>query len=158
VQSRRELRVHGELQGRGFATMLPLEHRIVHPSRHSKRRELRSRPLLYGYLFIESERDLPWQEIQDIPGMRGFLSEGDQPYALRPADVERLLALSEVMAPDDDPDRPLKPGDNAIIVSGPFAGRVIRVSSLVGQDVEWVARMFGSMRTIKTPLASVKAA
>jgi transcription antitermination factor NusG len=158
VQSRRELAVHEVLQERGLTSMVPMEHFVVHPSRHSKRRELRSRPLLYGYLFLEAEGDLPWQEIQVVPGIRGFLTEADEPYRLRPADVERLLALSSVTAPDDDPDRPLRPGDDAVVVSGPFQGRTIKVASLVGNDVEWVARMFGAMRTVRTPIANVKVA
>jgi transcription antitermination factor NusG len=135
--------------------MVPMEHVIVHPSRHSKRRELRSRPLLYGYLFLEA-KELPWQDIKDIVGIRGFLSEEDKPYKLRPVDVERLLALSSVVAPDDDPDRPLRPGDDALITNGPFAGTTIRVKDIVGADVQWTTQMFGAMRTVRTPLSSLE--
>jgi transcription antitermination factor NusG len=156
-QSRRELAVHAELQEHGLTSMVPMEHVIVHPSRHSKRRELRSRPLLYGYIFLETD-ELPWQEIKDIPGVRGFLGNEDEPYALRPADVERLLALSSVVAPDDDPDRPLRPGDMALIVSGPYAGNTIKVKDIVGADAKWTTQMFGAMRTVRTPLTALKAA
>jgi transcription antitermination factor NusG len=156
VQSRREIPIRDDLEERGISCLVPLQHVIVHPSRHSKRRELRSRPWLCGYLFLEAE-ELPWQEIKDVPGIRGFLSEEDEPYRLRPADVERLLALSEVVAPDDDPDRPLRPGDDAIVVSGPYAGNTIKVKDIVGGKAEWITRMFGAMRTVRTPLENLKA-
>ena len=157
THSRRELKVHSELQDRGFASMIPLEHVVVHPSRHSKRRELRSRPLLYGYIFLEAE-EFPWQDIKDIPDIYGFIAQDGEPYALRPADIERLLALSSVMAPDDDLDRPLRPGNDAVITSGPYAGRIIKVKDIVGNDAQWVGKMFGAMRTIRTPLETLKAA
>ena len=158
VQSRRELSAHEMLQERDITSMVPMQHEIVRPSRHSKRRELKSRPLLYGYLFVSSQGELPWQEIRDVPGIRGFIAQENEPYALRPADIERLLALSSIEAPDNDPDRPLRPGDDAVIVNGPFAGRTVSVKEIVGNDAKWVTKMFGAMRIVRTPLASMKVA
>jgi transcription antitermination factor NusG len=157
THSRRELKVHGELQEIGFNSMVPLQHRIVRPSRHSKRRELRSQPLMFGYLFLEAD-ELPWQEIKDVSGIHGFIARDGDPYALRPADIERLLALSSVMAQDDDPDRPLRPGDNARVINGPYAGKVIRVIDIVGPSAKWVTELLGSKRTISIRLTNLERA
>jgi transcription antitermination factor NusG len=152
--SRREFSIRDEIEERGISCMVPVEHYIERPSRHSKRREHRQRPLLLGYLFLEAD-ELPWRQIRDIPGVRGFLSQGDdEPYALRPPDIERLLALSSVMAPDDDHDRP---GDDAVIVSGPYKGHTIKVKNIIGHDARWTTQFFGAMRIIRTPLTSLKA-
>jgi transcription antitermination factor NusG len=156
--SRREFSIRDEIAERGFNCLAPVEHYFERPCRHSKRREHRQRPLLLGYLFVEAA-ELPWRIISEVPGVRGFLSEGDEPYRLRPNDIERLLALSSIeAAPDIDPDRPLKPGDDAVIVSGPYAGKRIRVMDIIGNDAGWIGKMLGAMRTMKTPLTRLQAA
>jgi len=158
VKPRREFSVRDELDERGISCMVPVEHRIVRPSRHAKRRELQSRPILFGYAFVEAPGQLPWHAIADVPGVRGFIAQDDEPYRLRPADVDRLLAMSSVVAPDEDPERPISPGGDALITSGPFAGQVVKVSDIVGQDAQWVTKMFGSLRTVRIPLSSMVAA
>jgi transcription antitermination factor NusG len=113
---------------------------------------------MFGYVFVAAEGDLPWQSINDIPGVRGFIAQEDEPYALRPSDVERLLALSEVVAPDDDPDRSLRPGDMARIINGPYSGKIVRVVDIVGGNAKWVGELLGSKRTISTRLSNLEAA
>jgi transcription antitermination factor NusG len=155
TQSKRELAAHEMLRDRGITSMVPMEHRLVRPSRHSKRRELRSRPLMFGYLFLRAEAELPWQEIRDVPDIRGFIAQDGEPYALPPSDVERLLSLSSVSAADNDPDKPIRPGDEAVIISGPFAGRTIKVDDIVGQRVRMLMEIFGSTKIVELPVAAL---
>jgi transcription antitermination factor NusG len=156
-RSRSELTVREKLEALGFDAMVPVQHRVVRASRHAKRREIRSSVLLLGYIFVCVEGPLPWWQLREVPHVIGFLAQEGEPYALRPADVARLIALSE-LKPVEDPYRPLRPGDSATITTGPFAGRTVKVSDIVGNDAEWVGKMFGAMRTVKTPLSSLQAA
>ena len=50
------------------------------------------------------------------------------------------------------PHRAIRPGDEALIVNGPFARRTVRIDDIVGQKARMTMLMFGALKTIEIPM------
>ncbi|HET6382199.1 MAG TPA: transcription termination/antitermination protein NusG [Armatimonadota bacterium] len=82
-----------------------------------------------GYVFVEMEMDdETWHIIRGMPGVLGFVSSGNEPQPLQPAEVERLLGRMTT------PVEPVIPqwskGDIVRVIDGPFAEATGRVEEV----------------------------
>jgi transcriptional antiterminator NusG len=59
--------------------------------------------------------------VSGVPSVIGFLTTGDEPTALRPSEVNRILGkLDEAREQGEQPEIPFKAGDRIKVVDGPF--------------------------------------
>ncbi|MCA1596452.1 MAG: transcription termination/antitermination protein NusG [Chloroflexi bacterium] len=82
-----------------------------------------------GYVFVEMVMDdETWHIIRSMPGVLGFVSSGNEPQPLQPAEVERLLGRVNTKV------EPVAPqwsrGDIVRVVEGPFAEATGRIDEV----------------------------
>lgn len=99
--------------------MIPTE--TVFEMRGGKKRT-REKTFFPGYLLILALLDNELKHvISGIPSVVGFLTTGDQPTALRPDEVSRILGkIDEVREAGEQPEIPFRTGDAVKVVDGPF--------------------------------------
>jgi len=114
----RELRLRG-LEDRISDIVIPTE--TVFEMRGGKKRT-REKTLYPGYIYINAILDNELQHIiSSVPSAQGFLTTGDEPNALRPDEMNRILGrMEEAKEAGEQPEIPFKQGDAVKVVDGPF--------------------------------------
>jgi transcriptional antiterminator NusG len=99
--------------------MIPTE--TVFEMRGGKKRT-REKTFFPGYLLIHAVLDKELQHvIKDVPSVVDFLRTGDEPTALRPDEVNRILGrMDEAREAGEQPEIPFREGDAVKVVDGPF--------------------------------------
>lgn len=99
--------------------MIPTE--TVFEMRGGKKRT-REKNFFPGYILLHAILDKELQHIlSQVPSVVGFLTTGDEPTALRPEEVNRILGkMDEAREAGEQPEIPFKTGDPVKVVDGPF--------------------------------------
>jgi transcription termination/antitermination protein NusG len=99
--------------------MIPTE--TVFEMRGGKKRT-REKTFFPGYLLVNAILDNELQHIiAGVPSVVGFLTTGDEPTALRPDEINRILGkVDEAREMGEQPEMPFKNGDPVKVVDGPF--------------------------------------
>jgi len=99
--------------------MIPTE--TVFEMRGGKKRT-REKNFFPGYILLHAVLDKELQHIlSQVPSVVGFLTTGDEPTALRPEEVNRILGkMDEAREAGEQPEIPFKTGDPVKVVDGPF--------------------------------------
>lgn len=107
------------LQDKLTDIMIPTE--TVFEMRGGKKRT-REKSFFPGYLIVNALLDKELQHvIAGVPSVVGFLTTGDEPTALRPDEINRILGkVDEAREMGEQPEIPFKAGDPVKVVDGPF--------------------------------------
>jgi len=99
--------------------MVPTE--TVFEMRGGKKRT-REKNFFPGYILLFAILDKELKHvISSVPSVVGFLTTGDEPTALRPDEVNRILGkMDEAREMGEQPEIPFKEGDAVKVVDGPF--------------------------------------
>ena len=99
--------------------MIPTE--TVFEMRGGKKRT-REKNFFPGYILLNALLNKQVKHvILGVPSVVGFLTTGDEPSALRPEEVNRILGkLDEVREIGEQPEIPFKDGDAVKVIDGPF--------------------------------------
>ena len=99
--------------------MIPTE--TVFEMRGGKKRT-REKNFFPGYILLHALLDKELKHvISGVPSVVGFLTTGDEPTALRPDEVNRILGkMDEAREMGEQPEIPFKEGDAVKVVDGPF--------------------------------------
>lgn len=99
--------------------MIPTE--TVFEMRGGKKRT-REKTFFPGYILIHALLDNELKHVlSNVPSVVGFLTTGDEPTALRPDEINRILGkMDEAREAGEQPEIPFKPGDPVKVVDGPF--------------------------------------
>jgi transcriptional antiterminator NusG len=99
--------------------MIPTE--TVFEMRAGKKRT-REKTFFPGYLLMNVLLDKELKHvISGVPSVVGFLTTGDQPTALRPDEVNRIMGkMDEAREMGEQPEIPFTVGDAVKVVDGPF--------------------------------------
>jgi len=113
-----EIELQG-LQDRLSQILIPTEK--VFEMRQGKKRT-RDKKFFPGYILIEAILDSTLMHlVSGVPSVIGFLTTGDEPTALRPSEVNRILGkLDEAREQGEQPEIPFKAGDRVKVIDGPF--------------------------------------
>ena len=127
VQPHRELRAEAQLNAQGFVTFLPVVQKTI---RHARAFRSARAPFFPGYLFVRLAigRDR-WRSVNGTYGVSRLVMAGELPQPVPPGIVEALQTLRDhdgLMSFGPN----LKIGEQARILSGPFAGRIGALSRL----------------------------
>ena len=142
TQANRENLAASHLERQGFNVWLPRIERITRHARQTKRVR---RPLFPGYLFVNLDLETArWRAINGTVGVSHVVSLGRVPSVVDSAFMTALKATENtdglVEADHDD----LKLGQDVEILSGPMAGKIVKLLRLdPGNRVTVLLRMLG---------------
>lgn len=99
--------------------MIPTE--TVFEMRKGKKKT-REKTFFPGYLLVHAVLDNELKHvISGVPSVVGFLTTGDEPTALRPDEMNRILGkVDEAREMGEQPEIPFKTGDAVKVMDGPF--------------------------------------
>ena len=99
--------------------MIPTE--TVFEMRKGKKKT-REKTFFPGYLLVHAVLDNELKHvISGVPSVVGFLTTGDEPTALRPDEMNRILGkVDEAREMGEQPEIPFKAGDAVKVMDGPF--------------------------------------
>lgn len=101
-----------------------LQIEAYYPSVRAKNGAQRSKPYFPGYLFVNVDLQVTGTSLlQWIPGSLGLVSFGGEPACVPEGLLQRIRhRVDEISRAEDSLLGTLKPGDQVVIHSGPFAG------------------------------------
>lgn len=104
------------IQDKIFQVVIPTEDEME--VRHGKRRTVERR-IFPGYVLVQMIMDDDsWYAVRETSGVTGFVGMGNKPTALRPAEIEAIMARMESEAPKIKVT--FKQGEKVRIIEGPF--------------------------------------
>lgn len=142
------------LRQAGYVTCLPLmqvrrRDRVITSLWHTV-----EVPLFSRYLFICFDALAEsWSPIRAAPGVRDLVRNGDEVAYTPDAVVARLQAVQALPPPAT----PWAPGTPCTLAEGPFKGHAGVVIEQRGQTALVAVLLFGALRPLHAPLASLRA-
>lgn len=133
VEPARELAMADRLRELGHWVFCPISHASI--QRQGERWLIQARAQYSGYLFLGQEPGdrLAWADILDLDHVRGVLGDGGTPLPIwEPALLPALVRSERIER--GRPKRTRRPRYGEVI-SGPYAGRLVRLSSRRGELV-----------------------
>jgi transcriptional antiterminator NusG len=122
---------------------------------------IKDKTLYPGYLYIEVEDKVVKTEmlttIRNISGVMNFLG-GNQPQALRPAEVQKLLGkLDEVLGAGETMSEPFIINESVKIIDGPFNDFVGSIEEINEEKkkLKVVVKIFGRRQPVEVSFGQV---
>jgi len=122
---------------------------------------IKDKTLYPGYMYIEVEEKLVTPEmlatIRNITGAMNFLG-GNQPQALRPAEVQKLLGkLDEVLGAGESMMEPFIINESVKIIDGPFNDFVGSIEEINEEKkkLKVVVKIFGRRQPVEVSFGQV---
>ena len=122
---------------------------------------IKDKTLYPGYLYIEVEDKVVKTEmlatIRNISGVMNFLG-GNQPQALRPAEVQKLLGkLDEVLGAGETMSEPFIINESVKIIDGPFNDFVGSIEEINEEkkELKVVVKIFGRRQPVEVSFGQV---
>jgi transcriptional antiterminator NusG len=122
---------------------------------------IKDKTLYPGYMYIEVEEKLVTPEmlatIRNISGAMNFLG-GNQPQALRPAEVQKLLGkLDEVLGAGESMSEPFIINESVKIIDGPFNDFVGSIEEINEEKkkLKVVVKIFGRRQPVEVSFGQV---
>jgi transcriptional antiterminator NusG len=122
---------------------------------------IKDKTLYPGYMYIEVEEKLVTPEmlatIRNISGAMNFLG-GNQPQALRPAEVQKLLGkLDEVLGAGESMMEPFIINESVKIIDGPFNDFVGSIEEINEEKkkLKVVVKIFGRKQPVEVSFGQV---
>lgn len=133
VEPARELTMADRLRELGQWVFCPISHAAI--LRQGERWLISARAQYSGYLFLGQEPGgrVPWADVLDLDHVRGVLGPGGAPMDIPELGLLSALVRSERIV-RGKPVRTRRPRYGEVI-SGPYAGRLVRLSSRRGELV-----------------------
>lgn len=167
----RELEAVEHLKVHGYDAWTPVEYRwrSIGPLR-KRRKEVRPYPILARYIFVSLPPAASFYHLRAItfptptphrafPVISGYLERDGMPATLTSAEAARLRKISTDAPPRSIPlNRGFSPGEQVLIVDGPFKGWTTRVDLISRKRAECTLEFFGSTRVVEFDLSQLEAA
>jgi transcriptional antiterminator NusG len=122
---------------------------------------IKDKTLYPGYMYIEVEEKLITAEmlatIRNITGAMNFLG-GNQPQALRPAEVQKLLGkLDEVLGAGESMSEPFIINESVKIIDGPFNDFIGSIEEINEEKkkLKVVVKIFGRRQPVEVSFGQV---
>lgn len=118
-----------------------------------------AKKFLPSYILVEMEMTKEtWHLVRNTPGVTSFVSAGDKPQALRPEEVERIMAQMDRTRAKAAAEIPFKVGDAVKVIDGPFtdfSGVVNEINPERGK-LKVMVSIFGRSTPLELNLLQVK--
>ena len=138
VAPSREAAAERLLVAHGYSVFVPIGHRVRRVSRHEKRKVVISGPQIPGYVFLGFNVDVApdWLRIMGLSMVHGVIGRDGQPWPLGDGDMRRVFMMHQRPIPyvrRQTAKKRRQGGYAAEIVSGPYAGRSVRIIEADGR-------------------------
>lgn len=138
VQPSKELIAERLLVDEGYNIFVPTGPRARRVNYRVKRKVIISGPVLPGYVFIgfEFEQKIHWKRIMDYSMIHGVIGHDGTPWPISEADMIKVFSWQKAPIPyvsKKQRRRHRQAGYEAEIISGPYAGRTVRVIEVSGK-------------------------
>ena len=167
----RELEAVDCLKRHGYDAWTPVEYRwrSIGPLR-KRRKEVRPYPMLPRYVFVALPPSASFYHLRAIafptptphrahPVIAGYLERDGMPATLTSTEAATLRRISTDAPPRSIPlNRGFSPGEQVLIVDGPFKGWTTRVDRISRKRASCTLEFFGSTRVIEFELIQLEAA
>lgn len=161
-------KVENDIRQTGAATYHPKMTKwkpVRTPKRGQPRKRAITSSLFPGYVFtgFRADEDRHFGDMRGIHGFHGFIAAHGAPIEIAAGKIATIMAEEEAGAYDETRERAsaFAKGQQARLLSGPFAGMVGSVSKLKDDEREIVLlnHLFGSARrtTVKTTVENLEA-
>ena len=134
------------LQKSGFEVFLPVKKKWCKVSRFKSEKELRSFPLLAGWLFVGWPRgENRFHELVDMDVVAGVMGAGGCPVMISDEEVRGMMRRygANKCQDRDLAGRRVAKGDLVRVDAGPFDGKSFRVVETTAGSVKGVLALFG---------------
>lgn len=152
----REDLAHRSLGIRGVDVFLP---RIVEDERYASLfPRLQPAPLFPGYLFVRMDLPVDYPRVVWAPGIRELLCLGGGPVPVGDQVIEQIRLRCDDRGVVHVPRSPWNRGDRVEIASGPFAGLLATVETVMPrrQRIKLLIDFLARQTSIDMPLTAVK--
>lgn len=128
---------------------------------HARRSHIVARPLFRRYLFVNCH-DTQLSEVRKTWGVEWLVENVGRAAVMRPHGIVEALQAAEAEGAFDttrpkDNERPFKPGDKALVATGPFADLVAEIiSTPTDSRVEILFKLMGQRMKITMPVANLR--
>jgi transcription antitermination factor NusG len=167
----RELEAVDCLKRHGYDAWTPVEYRwrSIGPLR-KRRKEVRPYPMLPRYVFVALPPSASFYHLRAIAFptptphrahsvIAGYLERDGMPATLTSTEAAALRKISTDAPPRSIPlNRGFSPGEQVLIVDGPFKGWTTRVDRISRKRASCTLEFFGSTRVIEFDLIQLEAA
>jgi transcription antitermination factor NusG len=118
---RAEKKVAVELQHKGYDVFLPLQRTL---KVWSDRKKWVEEPLFKSYLFIQTQLEANFYNIQNTPGVVKFISFQSTPAIVDPREINlvKMLLGENIDISQEESSEPWQAGEEVSIISGPLLG------------------------------------
>jgi len=151
----REITAHG-MEDKIASVIIPTEEVV---EMKNGKRTTSARKFLPSYVLVEMEMTKEtWHLVRNTPGVTSFVSAGDKPQALRPEEVERIMAQMDTAKRAATTEIPFKVGDAVKVVDGPFtdfSGVVNEINAERGK-LKVMVSIFGRSTPVELNFLQVK--
>jgi transcriptional antiterminator RfaH len=156
TKAQREAYAQENLEIRRLDVFLPRVIEVDFENRNIARR--RPAPLFPGYLFIRMNFPLDYYRVIWTPGVRDLVALGSGPVPIGDAVVESIRCRCDNSGVVRLPPAPWSPGDRVEIPSGPFAGLLATVVSVMPRRrrVKLLIDFLAQQTPVEMPLAALR--
>ena len=165
VSPQKEFAVQEILTRKGFLTYCPTDKRWRKSSRYVREKELRSFPLVPGYLFVGMPAySEPWHEVFKVNMVRGCIGYGGKPFAMPPTSMERMVRRfrNGFQRPTEEKFmrtyKEFKAGDVVRIAEGFFQSFEVPVIEIDGLMATVLVEIFGVQKPVRIETESLEPA
>lgn len=172
VRAGSEFPVEAALEARGLVAIAPQYRVWRRVNRYVQRKYLETFPVMPRYVFVGFPP--PWPSAtdeavelhaicRDITLVQGVLGSGARPLRMIGKHVADLLVrCGDMVAPDEQrhmrTHHEFGAGQEAMIIGGPFAGRIVEVAEINGEIATVLLPLFGAVHEQSIPLAKLDGA
>jgi transcriptional antiterminator RfaH len=156
TKAQREVYAQENLEIRRLDVFLPRVIEVDFENRNIPRR--RPAPLFPGYLFVKMNFPLDYYRVIWTPGVRDLVALGSGPVPIGDAVVESIRCRCDNSGVVRLPPAPWSPGDRVEIPSGPFAGLLATVVSVMPRRrrVKLLIDFLAQQTPVEMPLTALK--
>lgn len=147
----------------GLLVFVPIETRYRKVNRTVKQKQEIRVPLIPGYLLVAMppvpEQLQPWGVLFRFKLVWGVVGRAGRPSRLPSADARKMIerhSAGEFLAPiayrHMRTYHEFEVGDRVEVLDGPFAGQIVEVTEISGQNARMVVEIFGGSRDVSVPV------
>lgn len=172
VTPQKEKAAHEALDRAGIRSLFVHERHEVRKTRHKRHdTTIIDRPLLTGYALAycdDAKLDYWLQRVFSltlyagpqrghVSIVRSVVGVNGKPYAIPSWAISHLMSLTGALPTQEKP-KPITAGTSASLKVGPFAGHVVKVEAIRGQQARVLLGILGSTREITVRVDTMEAA
>lgn len=159
----REKAAVDRLTDEGIACLLPVRHLWRRKNRYQKTKELKSYPLIPGYVMVGVGVYRELSALWGLPNLiNGFIAMDGRALSVRPNQVQRLVDWGSQYTPPTahkymKTHKEFAEGDRVMVTDGPLTDQIFTVEKIVGNKAHVLLELFNMSHDVELTLDALAA-